>query len=135
MAEEESILDQATVSSHDVNDYYTPDPQAFINANFKSFIHSSTTSHSDGETQEFMIEFAESKILHSVFVNNYGSKTDLYRYRMGNSHLRLGNDASPYSTNNAIVRNNIVDTGFFKLDNLSTGKVLTIRRIGLAPFN
>ena len=31
------------------------------------------------------------------------------------SHVRVGNDATPYSTTNAVVKQNIVEGGFFEL--------------------
>ena len=47
--------------------------------------------------------------------------------------MRLGNDASEFSTNNAIVKTDIVDGGLFKLDALKTGRYLTLRRDLLSP--
>ena len=47
LAEEESMLDFAIVSSDHVHSSLTPDPQVFIGPGFKSMIHSSSSGHED----------------------------------------------------------------------------------------
>ena len=59
--------------------------------------------------------------------------------RMGNAHLRLGNDSTAYSTTNPEVKSNIIEGGFFELDlqasAVPVGQYLTLRRVGRNFFN
>ena len=51
---------------------------------------------------------------------------------IGVSHVRVGNDSTAFSVNNAQVKTGIVDGGIFSLSPLS-GQFITLRRDGPNP--
>ena len=77
--------------------------------------------------QEFSINFGKSVWLHSIFLINR-CKNGYNQMRIGLSHVRVGNDATAYSTSNTVVKQGIVAGGFFELDSLCEGQYLNLRR-------
>ena len=126
--EEQSILDQATVFLGDIS---TPDPNALISTNFKSFTRTETGSLPD-KTSEFKIDLKEIKAIHSIMVSNICT-TGVKRLSLGVSHVRVGNDEAAYSTNNPVVLDDIVEGGFFEFSSLASGRYLDFRRDGCNP--
>ena len=51
-----------------------------------------------------------------------------FQSSLGTTRIRVGDDRSIFSTTSVVVKKDIVDGGFFALDNLIEGRYLTIRR-------
>ena len=96
---------------------------------FKAGAYSDLSTHADGGTQEFTIQLVESKTIHSILiVNAHENMTE--KGWIGVSHVRIGDDNSDYSMINTKVKDNIINGGLFKLDSLTTGSVINLRRDG-----
>ena len=63
--------------------------------------------------------------IRSIFLSNRsGNGSD----RIGLSHIRLGNDSAVFSTLNSIVVPDIVDGGFFEVNDPISGRYINVRR-------
>lgn len=119
-----------TVSDFDVTLSQCPNPSVLIGPSFKSFIFAGSSSDSQNDSSnEFQVDLKNSYPINTVFILNR-CNTKIRQDYIRESHLRLGNDGTPYSDNNAIVWQGILDGGFFKLDKIVTGRYLTFRRDG-----
>ena len=89
-----------------------------IGRGYKSYWYSyNDSSH---PTTEISIDFGKEQTVHSIqLVNN--CYNDDYQKVIGSSHVRLGNDSAAWSESNAVVKDNIVDGGSFKLEGLPKG--------------
>ena len=63
--------------------------------------------------------------IRSIFLKNRaGNKVT----RIGNSHIRLGNDSTDFSILNSAVVQDIVATGFFEVNDPNPGRYISVRR-------
>ena len=60
---------------------------------------------------EYTIDFGAPKTVHSLFLTGVNADANLAQ-SIGQSHIRVGNDRSEFSTSNEIVKDNIVSGGF-----------------------
>ena len=111
-SEEESILTTSSVSEYDI-DLVHDQSIVLINETYKSWIKTVSKLTSGNDTAEFQIDFGSSIKVHSVMIVNVSR--DL-AHRIGLSHLRLGDDSTPYSETNPVIFTGIVDGGFFELN-------------------
>lgn len=113
-AEEESMMTGATIVKDygKAISYQSPNPDVLIGPGFKSYAFSDDCCL----MAEFTIDFGEPKTVHSIFLNDVAKNFDDEQETIGVSHIRAGNDRTEFSTTNVVVRDNIVDGGFFKLD-------------------
>ena len=100
------------------------DNQLVISNGYKSwfFIDEEATESSDGETAEIMINFGEIRTPHTLFLLN-NCYDDENQTSLGSSEVRVGNDEAAFSTDNAVVKSDIVEGGFHELD-LTSGQFL-----------
>ena len=66
--------------------------------------------------------------IRSIFLIN---RSGAFAFRIGNSHIRLGDDSATFSTNNESVVDNIVEGGFFEVDEVDyqiSGRYINVRR-------
>ena len=67
----------------------------------------------------------------SIFLRNRnvgGTWNYEHNRKIGDSHIRLGDDDTEYSTSNTIIVASVTDGGFWEASSLISGRYLTIRR-------
>ena len=129
VAEEESILDQATVLTPARSDV---DNQSIIERGFKSWFFDNEDDNGDG-SKEVLIDFvAQARTpISMLFLNT--ARIWWNQIMISEAHVRVGSDATAYGTTNPIVRTGIVDGGIFPLEP-QTGRYFTLRRVGPEPY-
>ena len=74
------------------------------------------------------MDFGAPKRVHSIFLLNDALDYE-YQKMIGQTHVRMGNDRAEFTTASTVVKEEIVEGGFFELNNVSTwGQYLTLRR-------
>ena len=74
-----------------------------------------------------MIEFPESQAIHTIFIA-LPAKNQREQKKFGVSHVRVGDDDTPYNTNNAMAASGMTSGGFHEVTSIVSGKYLTVRR-------
>ena len=128
LGEEESILTGASVIDHGKFHSTTPATSEFIGEGFKSLIESTNCC----PMVDFTVDLGKSLPVLSVFLVNSAHSIS-HQYRIGVSHIRIGEDQTEYSTSNSVIVDNITDGGFFEAPLILTGRYLTIRRDLVSP--
>ena len=80
---------------------------------------------------EYTVDLGQSQYIQSIFVLNRNGN---YSRRIGDSHIRIGDDSTVLSTTNVMIVDDITDGGFFEATSLLSGRYLSIRRDSVVVY-
>ena len=129
LAEEMSILKDASVKQDEVNSLWTWEENALISGGFKAQMQTNPANRPAGQNEFYIILNASNTIL-TTFVLNVCGSSDKNK-RLGTSAIWIGDDFTPYSTSLTKCSVDFFDTGFQSMTIPCTGKHVVIRRAEL----